>query len=139
MKVFCLIILINALCCTFCFGQQTDTAIFLVTEIMPTFKYDTCASGRSSLENYFMDNYKMPAILIDNGYIGSIYVEFIVERDGSISNYKVIRGIDEPLDKSIIETFKTMPKWIPGKYGGKCVRTRLTLPVSIRWLYGKIE
>lgn len=137
MKLFCLIFLISGFVSGIGFGQQTDTMIFSQPEINPTFQYDTCTSTRSSVKKYFMDKYKMPTILIDNGYTGSIYVEFIVERDSFISNIKLIRGIDEPLDKSVIETLKTMPKWIPGINKGKTVRTRLVLPISIRWLYGK--
>ena len=137
MKVFCVTILMNALLCTFCFGQQADTTIFTITEVMPAFKYDTCSSGINSVKRYFMDNYKMPSVLTDNGYTGRIYVEFIVERDGSLSNIKLIRGIDEPLNRSILETLKTMPKWIPGMNNGKTVRTRFVLPVSVRWLYGR--
>lgn len=136
MKVIYLIVLINALCYAFCFGQQTDT-IYTIAEIMPSFQYDTCTSEKSSLKNYFMDNYKMPAILTDNGYSGRIIVEFVVERDSSISNFKVIRGIDKALDISVIETIKKMPKWNPGINKGKTVRTKFLLPVSIRWLYGK--
>jgi hypothetical protein len=51
----------------------------------------------------------------------------------------LIRGIDKPLDKSVLEFIKTMPKWIPGINKGKIVRTRFVLPVSIHWLYGKID
>ena len=85
-----------------------------------------------------MDNYKMPEILLDNGYHGSIYVEVIIEKDSTLSNIKLQRGIHEPLDKSVIETVETMPKWIPGINDDKPVRTRLTFPISIRWLYGNI-
>ncbi|NLI41139.1 MAG: hypothetical protein GX421_08180 [Caldisericales bacterium] len=79
----------------------------------------------------------MPAVLLDNSYIGNIYIEFIVERDSSLSNIRVIQGIDEPLDKSVIEAIKGIPKWIPGVEKGKIVRTRIVLPISINWLYGK--
>jgi hypothetical protein len=139
MKIICLIFIFSGFLSGFCLGQQTDTMIFSQPEINPTFQYDTCTSIRSSVKKYFMDKYKIPTILIDNGYTGSIYVEFVVERDSSISNIKLIRGIDEPLDKSVIETIKAMPKWIPGINKGKAVRTRFVLPVSIRWLYGKID
>lgn len=139
MKVIYLIFLISGFLSGFSYGQQTDTMIFTQPEINPTFKYDTCTSVKSSVKKYFMDNYKMPTILIDNGYTGSVYVEFVIERDSSISNIKLIRGIDEPLDKSVIETIKAMPKWIPGINNGKIVRSRFVLPVSIRWLYGNID
>ena len=131
--------MINGFLIGYCLGQQTDTMIYTQPEINPTFQYDTCTNVRSSVKKYFIDNYKMPTILIDNGYNGSVYLEFVIERDSSISNIKVIRGIHEPLDKSIIETLKTMPKWIPGINKGKTVRTRFVLPISIRWLYGKID
>ena len=49
----------------------------------------------------------------------------------------MIQGIDEPLDKSVIEAIKGIPKWIPGVEKGKIVRTRIVLPISINWLYGK--
>lgn len=139
MKVNCFILLISCFLSGFCFGQQADTTIFTQPEIKPNFQYDTCTSTKSSVKEYFMDKYKMPDILLNNGYIGSIYIEFVIERDSSISNVKLIRGIDEPLDKTVIETIKAMPKWIPGINNGQTVRTRFVLPVSIRWLYGKID
>jgi hypothetical protein len=139
MKLFYLILIISRFLGGFCFGQQTDTMIFSQPEINPNFRYDTCTSIRSSMKKYFLDNYKMPTALIDNGYNGNVLVEFVIERDSSISNVMLIRGIDKPLDKSVLEFIKTMPKWIPGINKGKIVRTRFVLPVSIHWLYGKID
>lgn len=139
MKVIILIFLISGFLSGICFGQKTDTLIFTNPEIKPDFQYDTCTSIISSVKNYFIDKYKMPTILLDNGYAGRVIVEFIIERDSSLSNVKLISGIHEPLDKSVIETIKTMPKWIPGINNGKTVRTRFVIPVSIRWLYGKID
>ena len=130
MKIISLIFLISGFLSGFCFGQQSDTMIFTQPEINPTFQYDTCTSIGSSLKKYFMDKYKMPNVLIDNGYSGIIYVEFVIERDSSISNIKLIRGIDEPLDKSVIVTIKTMPKWIPGEQRKITKRVRYVLPVK---------
>lgn len=139
MKKLGLILLINGFLCLFCFGQQKDTMTYINPEIQPTFKYDTCSNLRSSIKNYFIDNYKMPDILLNNGYMGSIYVETIVESDSTHSNVKLLRGIDKPLDKSVIETIKEMPKWSPGINKGRIVRTRIIIPISIHWLYGKME
>jgi len=136
MKEISLILLISVFISGFCFGQQTDTLIYTNPEIIPAFKYDTCTSMRSSVKKYFMNNYKMPNILIDNGYLGRVIVEFLIERDSTLSNIKLIRGIDEPLDRTVIESIKKMPKWIPGINNGSSVRTRFILSVSIEWLYG---
>jgi len=139
MKKIGLILLIAGFVSRICYGQQIDTMIYILPNIQPTFKYDTCSNLKNSLKEYFMDNYKMPAILRDNGYNGSVIVEFVVERDSTISNVKLRRGIDDPLDKSVLETIKSMPKWSPGFNNGKTVRTKLSIPVNIRWLYGNVE
>jgi len=139
MKKIVFIILINCFLFLFCKGQKVDTMVYILPEVAPTFKYDTCTNLVSSEKEYFMDNYKMPKILIDNGYAGRVFVEFVIEKDGYLSNVKLGRGIDEPLDKTVIETIKTMPQWIPGINNEKNVRTKLILPISIHWLYGRIE
>lgn len=131
--------LITGLLGAVCYGQQTDTTIYINPNIQPTFKYDTCSNLKNSLRKYFMDNYKMPKILLNNGYTGSIYVEFVIEKDSTISKIKLLRGIDTPLDKSVLERIRTMPKWCPGIEKGKTVRSKYVIPVSIHWLYGKIE
>jgi len=136
MKKISLILLICVFISGLCFGQQADTLIYTNPEIIPAFQYDTCTCMGSSVKKYFMENYRMPKNLIDNGYTGRIMVEFVVEKDSSLSNIKLIRGIHEPLDKSVIETIKKMHKWIPGINNECSVRTRFILPVSIEWLYG---
>lgn len=139
MKKISLILLITGLLGAFCYGQQTDTTIYIIPVIQPTFKYDTCSNLANSLRKYFMDNYKMPAILQDNGYAGSVYVQFVIEKDSTISKIKLVQGIDTPLDKSVLERIQTMPKWCPGIDKGKTVRSMMIIPVSIRWLYGNAE
>lgn len=136
MKEISLILLISVLISGLCFGQQTDTLIYTNPQIDPVFRYDTCTSMGSSMKKYFMDNYKMPNCLIDFGYTGRISVEFVVEKDSTISHIKLRRGIHEPLDKTVIESIKKMPKWIPGINNGYYVRTRIIFPVFIEWLYG---
>ena len=137
MKIISLFIIISVQFSIDCIGQQNDTTIYIDPEINPSLRYDTCSTLRNSIEKFFIDKYRMPAVLLDNSYIGNIYIEFIVERDSSLSNIRVIQGIDEPLDKSLIEAIKGIPKWIPGVEKGKIVRTRIVLPISINWLYGK--
>jgi hypothetical protein len=132
-----LIFLIANFIIGFCNGQNADTLICIHPEVEPSFKYDTCTNMGESLKKYFMDNYIMPNILLDNGYTGIIIVELVIERDSSISNIKLVRGMEDPLDESVLEKIQSMPKWCPGIDKGKTVRTKYTIPISIHWLYGK--
>jgi len=136
MKLASLMLLFGGFLCGYCHGQQADTMVYIIPEIFPSFRYGTCKDFQCSLEKYFIDNYKMPNALLDNGYSGSVYVEFIVEKDSTLSNIAIRRGIDQVLDKSILESIKKMPKWIPGKNKGEIVRTKMILPIRIGFLYG---
>ena len=122
-----------------CFGQDQDTTIYLIQDIQPEFKYENCLNTPEACKKYFMTNFKMPKLLENNGYHGIIIVSFIVEKDSSISHISLSRGMEDTLDKYVLETVKTMHKWIPGIVNGKVVRSKFTLPVSVRWLYGKNE
>lgn len=122
-----------------CLGQSSDTTIYRTTEVEPTFRYDNDTSPYESCKRYFLLNFKMPAILEANGYNGKIYVEFVIEKDSTLSNVKVRRGMGDSLDKHVVDAVKAMPKWGPGKIKGESVRTYFIIPVSIRWLYGNNE
>ena len=61
-----------------------------------------------------------------------IIVQFVVDRDGTISNPEVVRGVDPYLDKEAIRVISSMPKWTPGVQNGKKVRVKYTVPVSFR-------
>ncbi len=139
MKRIGLLLLLNGFLSVFCFGQESDSLIYINPEIQPTFSYDTCTSLKSSMKEYFMDMYKMPKILLDNGYVGNIIVEFVIEKDSSLRNIRLVQGIDRPLDESVIETIKAMPNWNPGIEEGKVVRTKMALTISIHWLYGRVN
>jgi len=66
----------------------------------------------------------------ENCMTGTIYVNFVVEKDGSITNVKVVKGIHKSLDNEAIRIIKLMPNWLPGKQDGKIVRSYFTLPVK---------
>lgn len=122
------------------FGQTLDTAIYKVLDIYPEFRYATEESTINSLERYFRDNFKMPRILIDNGYQGKIYVQFIVEESGLVSQVEIVRGMGDDLDKAVLECVKNMPNWVVGEKEGKIVRSHMIVPISVKWLYdGVIE
>ena len=77
-------------------------------------------------------NFKYPAEAIEKGIQGRVIVQMIVERDGSITNTKVVRGVDPLLDAEALRVVNQSPKWIPGKQRGQAVRVKYTLPVMFR-------
>jgi hypothetical protein len=117
------------------FGQESDTTIYAITEIQPSFQYGNCTITRESCKKYFLENFRMPKELSGFCFEGKIMIMFVLEKDGSISNAKVLRGIDSNLDSLVLETVKSMPKWFPGKIKGKIVRSQFFMLVSIEWLY----
>ena len=77
-------------------------------------------------------NIKYPTISQENGVQGRVIVQFVINRDGSIVDAKVVRGVDPYLDKEALRVVNQMPKWSPGKQRGKAVRCQFTLPVQFR-------
>lgn len=86
---------------------------------------------------HFMDAWvysyvKYPQSAIDKGIQGTVNVSFIIEKDGSVSNVKVEKGVDEILDNEAVKVISASPKWIPGEIGRKKVRCRITVPVEFK-------
>lgn len=69
---------------------------------------------------------------MENGIQGKVYIQFVIEKDGSITDVKVVRGVDASLDKEAVRVVKAMPKWKPGKQRGKPVRVSYTLPINFQ-------
>ena len=69
---------------------------------------------------------------MENGVQGKVYIQFVIEKDGSITDVKVIRGVDASLDKEAVRVVKSMPKWKPGKQRNKPVRVSYTLPINFQ-------
>ena len=78
--------------------------------------------GDSELLKYLGDNLKYPKVAKDVNAEGVVFLQFVVEADGSIAEVKVLRSVFEPLDQEAIRVIKSMPKWIPGKQNGKNLR-----------------
>ena len=92
----------------------------------------TAPGGQTELMAYLGKNIKYPTIAQENGTQGRVIIQFVVERDGSISDVHVARGVDPYLDKEAVRVVKSMPKWLPGKQNGKAVRVKFTVPVMFR-------
>lgn len=105
--------------------DETETQIFTVVENDPEFP-----GGMEALYKYLAQNIKYPQLARDNGITGKVYVTFVVEKDGSIANPKVLRDIGGGCGQEAIRVVKSMPKWTPGKQRGKAVRVQFNLPVN---------
>lgn len=104
-----------------------ETKIFTVVEQMPMFP-----GGDGALMGYLRDNIHYPTVAAENGVQGRVVVGFVVERDGSITDVNIIRGVDPSLDREAMRVVKSMPKWTPGKQNGSAVRVKYQVPVSFR-------
>ncbi|NLH28589.1 MAG: energy transducer TonB, partial [Bacteroidales bacterium] len=107
--------------------EEATEEIFVVVEEMPEFP-----GGQSALMKYLSENIRYPVIAQENGIEGRVICSFVVERDGSITDVQVVRGVDPSLDKEAVRVIQSMPKWKPGKQRGKPVRVRFTLPIVFR-------
>ena len=101
--------------------------VFDVVEQMPSFP-----GGPSALMEWLSNNVKYPVVAQENGVQGRVIVSFVVERDGSITDVKVVRGVDPSLDKEASRVVRAMPRWIPGKQNGSAVRVKYNVPVAFR-------
>ena len=104
-----------------------ETKVFDVVEEMPQFP-----GGQAALLEYLAKNIKYPVVAEENGVQGKVVVTFVVERDGSITDVRVVRSVDPSLDKEAARVVKSMPHWIPGKQNGSAVRVKYTVPVTFK-------
>ena len=104
-----------------------ETKVFDVVEEMPQFP-----GGPSALFEFLSKNIKYPVVAEENGIQGRVIVTFVVERDGHITDVKVVKSVDPSLDKEATRVVKSMPKWIPGKQNGSAVRVKYTVPVTFK-------
>ncbi|MFK7785175.1 MAG: energy transducer TonB [Crocinitomicaceae bacterium] len=88
--------------------------------------------GEEAMFKFVTENIKYPQIDLEMGNEGRVYLEFIVEKDGTLANFKVLRGVSKSMDSEATRVAKLMPKWKPGEAGGKIVRTKMRLPFTFR-------
>jgi protein TonB len=101
--------------------------IFTFVEEYPEF-----LGGEKALYEYIKNNVNYSELAIKTNIEGTVYVEFVVEKDGSISDVKVLRGIGGGCDEEAVRVVKSMPKWKPGKQRGQPVRVYYTLPIDFK-------
>ncbi len=104
-----------------------NSQVFEVVEQMPAFP-----GGETALMQFLSSHIKYPVEAEDNGIQGRVVCTFVVERNGSISDVRVVKSVDPSLDKEAVRVLKSMPNWIPGRQDGSPVRVKYTTPVTFR-------
>lgn len=107
--------------------EVVEEPIFAIVEVMPEFP-----GGVQALMTYLGRNTKYPAIPQEQGIQGKVVVQFVIDKDGTVVDPVVIRGVDPYLDKEAIRVVKSMPRWKPGMQRNKPVRVKYTVPVSFK-------
>lgn len=107
--------------------HEEENKVFDIVEQQPLFP-----GGPAALMKYLSENTKYPVVAQENGVQGRVTVQFVVEKDGSISDVHVLRGVDPSLDKEAVRVVKSMPRWTPGKQNGSAVRVKYQVPVTFR-------
>jgi protein TonB len=105
--------------------EIVEAEIFTVVESMPEFP-----GGMGKLMTYLATNIKYPPLAKESGIQGRVFINFVVEPDGKISQVKVLRGIGGGCDEEAVRVVQGMPKWKPGLQRGKPVRVSYNLPVK---------
>lgn len=100
---------------------------FVVVEEMPVFP-----GGDQELLRFVNRSIKYPVIAQENGIQGRVTCSFVINRDGSVVDAEIVRGVDPSLDKEALRVIGTMPKWKPGMQRGKAVRVKYTIPITFR-------
>ena len=108
------------------------TAVFEVVEEMPEFP-----GGVDAMMEYLQKELRYPESAKEKGIQGRVTVQFIIDKEGNVTNSKVTRSVDKDMDAEAIRLVKAMPKWKPGMQKGKAVAVKYTVPVVFRLEGGK--
>jgi TonB family protein len=108
-----------------CFTNNGSDTTYFPFRIEATFP-----GGEVGMKRYIAENIIYPTISIEMNEQGRVYLSFIVEKNGKISDITVLRGVSKEIDFEATRVIKSMPNWEPGKIDGYPVRTRLTLPIN---------
>jgi protein TonB len=105
--------------------EEDDEEFFMVVENMPEFP-----GGDLGLMKFIQKNVKYPAIAKEYNITGKVYVSFIVDKQGKVTNVKIVRGVDKNLDGEALRVVSALPNYKPGKQRGKPVRVMFTIPIN---------
>ncbi len=106
--------------------SEEDT-VYQIVEQMPQY-----TGGEEAMMKYVAENIKYPQAAKDKNIGGRVFVSFVIEKDGSVNEVKVMRGIGGGCDEEAVRVIKAMPKWKPGKQDGKPVRVSYMMPITFK-------
>lgn len=105
--------------------EVVEMEIFTVVESMPGYP-----GGDAARMQFLQENIKYPQMARESGIQGTVYVTFVVETDGRVTDVRVLRGIGGGCDEEAIRVIQLMPRWVPGKQRGKPVRVQFNMPIK---------
>ncbi len=108
--------------------EAEEDEIFVIVEDMPTFR----GGDVNKFRDWVQKRVKYPQIASENGIQGKVFIMFVVEPDGSVSNVQILRGVDPALDDEAKKVVMESPKWTPGKQRGAPVRVRFSITVNFQ-------
>lgn len=109
------------------FEEETrdEGEIFMIVEEMPEFP-----GGTEALQKYLSQSVRYPVIAQENGIQGRVYIQFVINQNGEVTNATILRGVDPSLDREALRVVEAMPKWKPGKQRNRPVRVSYTVPIN---------
>jgi protein TonB len=119
MKKFLLILLFPP---AFLYAQDTGK-IYIIAQQMPKFNGD--------IPTYVRDHFTYPEKTMIKGVQGSVVIDFVVEKDGSLSGAYAVKSLEHTIDSSAIACIYSMPKWTPGMLNGQLVRVKYEIPIKV--------
>ena len=105
--------------------ESTDEEVFTAVEQMPEYP-----GGEDAMFKFLGDNLVYPKAAKKQGIQGKVWIGFIIDKEGGITNVEVLRGIGGGCDEEAVRVIKLMPKWIPGKQDGKPVNVKFRFPIN---------
>ena len=113
--------------------EETTDEIFMVVEDMPRFEGctdETCT--QTKIMQFIARKTKYPPIAKENNITGRVFVSFVVDKSGKVTNVKILRGVDKYLDAEAVRVVTSLPKFKPGKQRGKSVKVQYNVPISFK-------
>lgn len=107
--------------------DESEPEVYTVVEQMPEFP-----GGDDKMKEYILSNTQYPQEAMEKGVEGKVFVGFVVEKDGSIGDVELLRGIGYGCDEEAMRVVRSFPKWIPGKHHGEAVKVRYLIPVFFK-------
>ena len=108
--------------------QEVVEEVYGAVDQMPEFP-----GGEMALRKWISTHIVYPKIASDKGIKGKVYINFVVEKDGSISNVRILKGVDPLLDKEALRVINMLPRWRPGLQGGEPVRVSYNVPINFSY------